>query len=277
MISRWTRDLTMRQVRENPSMPVQQDTFATDPECSSRLKSGTIDKPFGKIMIKLKWLWKNKKGMKIQTEYRNKQLLVAKVMLRKRKPYPEDSVIRSCQKDCMRFLHPTELEIMAASYKAKLMHLEDDMGWYTDEMREHAEKIVDDLRYVAYYIVKKVVKKYITDSSPTFPSISYFTELGRLNNASRTWEYVRVVTGMDDGDKGTEVMKDKVSQEHVCEEEVPLNNNIGKQSGDLVHMPSEAVEQGMDDHVHDEIDGAKGEQVPNHVGKKGNLEFLVCK
>ncbi|GJX33585.1 hypothetical protein Tco_0243440 [Tanacetum coccineum] len=45
-------------------------------------------------------------------------------------------------------------------------------------------------------------------------------------------------------DKCTEVMKDKVSQEHVCEEEVPLNNDIGKQSGDLVEMPSEAVEQG---------------------------------
>ncbi|GJS87470.1 hypothetical protein Tco_0770106 [Tanacetum coccineum] len=54
-----------------------------------------------------------------------------------------------------------------------------------------------------------------------------------------------------DLDKGTEV-----SQEHVCEEEVPLNNNIGKQSGDLVEMPSEVVEQGMNDHVPDEIDGA---------------------
>nr|GEZ07212.1 hypothetical protein [Tanacetum cinerariifolium] len=56
-----------------------------------------------------------------------------------------------------------------------------------------------------------------------------------------------------------------------------LNNNIGKLSGDLVEMPSEAVEQGMDDHVPDELDGVKDEQVPNHVGKKGNLEFLVCK
>ncbi|GJR33303.1 hypothetical protein Tco_1109535 [Tanacetum coccineum] len=42
-------------------------------------------------------------------------------------------------------------------------------------------------------------------------------------------------------------------------------------------MPSEAVEQGMDANVPDEIDGAKGEQVLNHVVKKGNLEFLVCK
>ncbi|GKD32963.1 hypothetical protein Tco_1248472, partial [Tanacetum coccineum] len=56
-----------------------------------------------------------------------------------------------------------------------------------------------------------------------------------------------------DLDKGTDVMKDKVSQEHVCEEDVPLNNNIGKQIGDF------------------------DEQVPNHVVKKGNLEFMVCK
>ncbi|GJX80685.1 hypothetical protein Tco_0328834 [Tanacetum coccineum] len=56
-------------------------------------------------------------------------------------------------------------------------------------------------------------------------------------------------------------------------QEVPLNNNIGKQSGDLVEMPSEAVEQGMDDHVPYEIDGAKCEKLPNHIVKKGNLEF----
>nr|GEU46373.1 hypothetical protein [Tanacetum cinerariifolium] len=42
-------------------------------------------------------------------------------------------------------------------------------------------------------------------------------------------------------------------------------------------MPSEAVEQGMDANVPDEIDGAKGEHVPNHVVKKGNIEFLICK
>ncbi|GKA40752.1 hypothetical protein Tco_0733345 [Tanacetum coccineum] len=61
-------------------------------------------------------------------------------------------------------------------------------------------------------------------------------------------------------DKGTDVMKDKVSQKNMCEEEVPLNNNIGKQIGDFIDMPSEAVEQGMDANVPDEIDGAKGEQ-----------------
>ncbi|GKC92817.1 hypothetical protein Tco_1158259 [Tanacetum coccineum] len=81
----------------------------------------------------------------------------------------------------------------------------------------------------------------------------------------------------DSDKKGTDVMKDKVSQENVCEEEVPLNNNIGKQIGDFVDMPSEAVKQGMDANMPDEIDGAKGEQVPNHVVKKGNLQFQVCK
>ncbi|GJY47237.1 hypothetical protein Tco_0436300 [Tanacetum coccineum] len=84
----------------------------------------------------------------------------------------------------------------------------------------------------------------------------------------------REVCLSDSDNKGTDVMKDKVSKE---EEEVHLNNNIGKQIGDFVDMPSEAVEQGMDVNVHDEIDGAKGEQVTNHVVKKGNLEFLVCK
>nr|GEV25054.1 hypothetical protein [Tanacetum cinerariifolium] len=44
-----------------------------------------------------------------------------------------------------------------------------------------------------------------------------------------------------------------------------------------LHMPSEAVEQGMDATVPDEIDGARGERVLNHVVKKGNLEFLVFK
>ncbi|GJT97891.1 hypothetical protein Tco_1093409 [Tanacetum coccineum] len=68
-----------------------------------------------------------------------------------------------------------------------------------------------------------------------------------------------------------------LSPENVCEEEVPLNNNIGKKFSDFIDMPSEAVEQRMDANVPDEIDGAKGEQVPNHVVKKGNLEFLVCK
>ncbi|GKC82428.1 hypothetical protein Tco_1138145 [Tanacetum coccineum] len=78
-------------------------------------------------------------------------------------------------------------------------------------------------------------------------------------------------------DKGTDVMKDKVSQKNVCEEEVPLNNNIGKLIGDFVDMPSETLEQGMDANWPDEIDDAKGEQVSKHVVKKGNLDFLVCK
>ncbi|GKE24540.1 hypothetical protein Tco_1436052 [Tanacetum coccineum] len=68
--------------------------------------------------------------------------------------------------------------------------------------------------------------------------------------------------------KGTGVMKDTVSQKNMCEEEVPLNNNIGKQIGDFVDMSSEAVEQRMDANALDEIDGAKGEKVPNHVVKK---------
>ncbi|GJR43632.1 hypothetical protein Tco_1311735 [Tanacetum coccineum] len=43
-------------------------------------------------------------------------------------------------------------------------------------------------------------------------------------------------------EKRTDVMKDTVSLKNMCEKEVPLNNNIGKQIGDFVDMPSEAVE-----------------------------------
>ena len=45
-----------------------------------------------------------------------------------------------------------------------------------------------------------------------------------------------------DFDKGTDVMKHKIRQENVCQEEVPLNNNIEKQSGYFVEMHSEAIE-----------------------------------
>ncbi|GKA68925.1 zf-CCHC domain-containing protein [Tanacetum coccineum] len=98
----------------------------------------------------------------------------------------------------------------------------------------------------------------------------------RNSNGKRSLFEIYLTFGINtfDLDKGTEVIKDKFSQKHVCKEEVHLNNNIGKQSGDLVEMPSEVVEQGMNDHVPDEIDGAKGELVLNHVVKKCNLEFL---
>ncbi|GJR71153.1 retrovirus-related pol polyprotein from transposon TNT 1-94 [Tanacetum coccineum] len=110
---RWTRDHPLEQVRGNPSMPVQtRRQLATDPEMCmfaltvsivepknikeamadsawieamqdelhqfDRLKVWElVDKPFGKMIIKLKWLWKNKKD-EDQTVIRNKARLVAK-------------------------------------------------------------------------------------------------------------------------------------------------------------------------------------------------------
>ncbi|GJS93581.1 retrovirus-related pol polyprotein from transposon TNT 1-94 [Tanacetum coccineum] len=71
---RWTKDHPLTQVRSNPSKPVQtRRQLATDPEMFWEF----IDKPFGKNVIKLKWLWKNKKD-KDQTVIRNKARLVAK-------------------------------------------------------------------------------------------------------------------------------------------------------------------------------------------------------
>ncbi|GJU67441.1 retrovirus-related pol polyprotein from transposon TNT 1-94 [Tanacetum coccineum] len=110
---RWTRDHPLEQVRGNPTMPVQtRRQLVTDPEMCmfaltvsivepknikeampdsawteaiqdelhqfDRLKVWElVDKPFGKMIIKLKWLWKNKKD-EDQTVIRNKARLVAK-------------------------------------------------------------------------------------------------------------------------------------------------------------------------------------------------------
>ncbi|GJZ47889.1 retrovirus-related pol polyprotein from transposon TNT 1-94, partial [Tanacetum coccineum] len=109
----WTKDHLLSQVRGNPSKPVQtRRKLVTDPEmCMFALTMSTtepktikeemadsawievmqeelhqfdrlrvwelIDKPFGKNVIKLKWLWKNKKD-EDQTIIRNKARLVAR-------------------------------------------------------------------------------------------------------------------------------------------------------------------------------------------------------
>nr|GEY22364.1 hypothetical protein [Tanacetum cinerariifolium] len=110
---RWTKDHPLEQVRGNPSRPVQtRRQLATDPEIfmfvltvsTAKLKNikeaiadsawieamqeelhwfdtlqlwKLVDKPFGKTIIRLKWLWKNKKD-EYQTVIRNKARLVAK-------------------------------------------------------------------------------------------------------------------------------------------------------------------------------------------------------
>ncbi|GJZ07725.1 retrovirus-related pol polyprotein from transposon TNT 1-94 [Tanacetum coccineum] len=87
---RWTKDHPLEQVCGNPSKPVQtRRQLAKDPKmCMFALTEELhqfdrlqvwelVDKPFGKNVIKLKWLWKNKKD-EDQTVIRNKARLVAK-------------------------------------------------------------------------------------------------------------------------------------------------------------------------------------------------------
>nr|GEZ96432.1 Gag-Pol polyprotein [Tanacetum cinerariifolium] len=77
---RWTKDHPLEQVCGNPLKPVQtRRQLTTDPEiCMFALTVWElVDKPFGKNVIRLKWLWKNKKD-KDQTVIRNKTRLVAK-------------------------------------------------------------------------------------------------------------------------------------------------------------------------------------------------------
>nr|GEX83925.1 putative ribonuclease H-like domain-containing protein [Tanacetum cinerariifolium] len=76
----WTKDHPLEQVLGNPSKPVQtRQQRATNPEmCMFTLSVWElVDKPFGKTVIRLKWLWKNKKD-EDQTVIHNKARLVEK-------------------------------------------------------------------------------------------------------------------------------------------------------------------------------------------------------
>nr|GEW66757.1 Gag-Pol polyprotein [Tanacetum cinerariifolium] len=81
---RWTKDHPLEQVHENPSRPEAMADSAWIEAMQEELHQfdrlqvwELVDKPFGKSVIKLKWLWKNKKD-EDQTVIRNKARLVAK-------------------------------------------------------------------------------------------------------------------------------------------------------------------------------------------------------
>nr|GEX84607.1 hypothetical protein [Tanacetum cinerariifolium] len=79
--NRWTKDSPLEEVHGNPSKPIQtRGQLATYLEMcmfDSPLQVWElIDKPFGKTVIRLKWLWKNKKD-EDQTVIHNKARLVA--------------------------------------------------------------------------------------------------------------------------------------------------------------------------------------------------------
>ncbi|GJY90025.1 hypothetical protein Tco_0505221 [Tanacetum coccineum] len=133
-------------------------------------------------------------------------------------------------------------QILEFEKSKSMMPVEDDMTCYTEEIREHAQKV--------------------------------FGGGGCLK------EYTGVVADTEDGEKRGEVMKYKLYHEHVCEKEVHLDNNIGKLSHhDLVEMQSEAMEKGMNDHVPDEIDGVLNhggdELVAKAIPMKGRRCILI--
>nr|GEV99545.1 hypothetical protein [Tanacetum cinerariifolium] len=88
---------------------------------------------------------------------------------------------------------------------------------------------------------------------------------GDLGGGGYLRDYVRIVAGTNDRDSDSDLL-------------IPtLWSDESKNEKGQKDMPSEAVEQEMDATVPDEIDGANVKQVSNHVLKKGNFEFLVCK
>nr|GEX11051.1 hypothetical protein [Tanacetum cinerariifolium] len=89
---RWTKDHPLEQVCGNPATDPEICMFAlTELHQFDRLQVlELVDKPFGKSIISLKWLWKNKKD-KDQTVIRNKARLVAKGYAQEEGIYFEES------------------------------------------------------------------------------------------------------------------------------------------------------------------------------------------
>nr|GEU71555.1 RNA-directed DNA polymerase, eukaryota [Tanacetum cinerariifolium] len=147
-------------------------------------------------------------------------------------------------------------------------------------VRGRDKPMITLLEYIREYCMKRIV-----DVQSVIDKCTGSNNAEAIGSASRQAQQAEPLVGQDGlGGSGVGVVIGLSVADGaggagvgVGSQEVPLNNNIRKQSGDLVEMPSEAVEQEMDDHIPGEIDGAKGEQVLNHVVKKGNFEFLVCK
>ncbi|GJV37915.1 putative zinc finger, CCHC-type containing protein, partial [Tanacetum coccineum] len=110
---RLTKDHLLEQVHGNPLKLVQtRRQLATDPEMMSFINFDRlqvwelVNKPFGKTVIKLKWLWKNKKD-KDQTVIRNKARLVAKVYAHEEGINFEESFAQSLAWKLFGFSSPT--------------------------------------------------------------------------------------------------------------------------------------------------------------------------
>ncbi|GJX52887.1 hypothetical protein Tco_0281256 [Tanacetum coccineum] len=140
---------------------------------------------------------------------------------------------------------------MAESEKGKSMMSVDDDGHYEKVINRLAES--DKGKSMMFVVDDRYCEKVILAGGNNEICTRFFKS--KWHNL-RTIDFMFGISDFDLG-KHSEVMKDKLFQEHVCEEEVHLDNSKGKLSHDLIEMPSEALEQGMDDHVPDEIDSVK--------------------
>ncbi|GJX52499.1 retrovirus-related pol polyprotein from transposon TNT 1-94 [Tanacetum coccineum] len=190
---RWTKDHPLTQVRGNPSKPVQtRRQLATDPEmCMFALTVSTaepknikeamadsawieamqeelhqfdrlqvwelVDKPFGKNVIKLKWLWKNKKD-EDQTVIRNKARLVAKGYAQEEGIDFEESFAPVARLEAVRIF------VAYAAHKRRFMlHNQTD---FNDP--DHPDKVYR-LRK-ALYEIETSSESLITTSNPQIPT-----------------------------------------------------------------------------------------------------------
>ncbi|GJY26480.1 retrovirus-related pol polyprotein from transposon TNT 1-94 [Tanacetum coccineum] len=186
---RWTKDHPLEHVCENPSKPVQtRRQLATDLEmCMFTLTDKfhqfnrlqvweLVDKPFGKKVIKLKWLWKNKKD-EDQIVIRNKARLVAKGYAREEDIYFEESFVPVARLEAVRIF------IGYASYKSFSIYQMDDKTEFINGPLKEKAYVAQPNRFVNPYHPEKVycLKKTLYGLKQAPKAWYYFQSKERKN------------------------------------------------------------------------------------------------
>ncbi|GKB58096.1 retrovirus-related pol polyprotein from transposon TNT 1-94 [Tanacetum coccineum] len=236
-----------------------------------------VPAPYGKTIIGSKWVFRNKRD-ETRIIIKNKARLVAQGYNQQEGIDYDETFAPVARLEAIKIFLAFatymnfivyQMDVKSAFLNGKLkeeVYVKQLLGFESSKFPNHVCKL-----YKAFYGLKQAPRAWYELLSTFLTEHKFVRGLGRSVLSKGTcgvgdgtddgeeFEWKRSLFEIDltfsinafDLDKGTESMKDK--------------------------MPSEAVEQGTDDHVPDEINGAKSKQLPNHVVKKGNLEFLVCK
>ncbi|GJY64478.1 retrovirus-related pol polyprotein from transposon TNT 1-94 [Tanacetum coccineum] len=193
---RWTRDHPLEQVRVNPTMPVQtrRRLCPQSLKCvvfalfTTKQSGELVDKPFGKMVIMLKWLWKNKKDEDQTVNSPTKARRVAK-------GYAQEGVL--ILKESFAPVARLEQEVCVAQPEGSLIQFirkclpsEESFVWINRQLLEPGTRKLSILQ------MSKGFTKDVVWSGEPFDQSDYHSKIGSLMflTSSRPGTIVQAVT-----------------------------------------------------------------------------------